>query len=193
MASFGPAIAYVLQDEGGYSPANAATGDPETNFGIIDTTARAYGWTGPMSALSLQTAKDIYQQEYWTGLDAVTDQRVATAILTYRVNMGVAGGTIVLQQALNQIGQDISIDGGFGPETLAAVNDSDPAVLLQAIVYAAKDRYHAIVDANPEKEPYLNGWLARADRILSIPAVQVAGAGLGLAIMGLVVFLGGRR
>lgn len=193
MASFEPAVAYVLQDEGGYSPANAATGDPETNWGIIDTTARAYGYTGPMSALPLQTAKDIYHQEYWTGLDAVKDQRVATAALTYRVNMGTYGGTLVLQRALNQVGAEVSEDGGFGPETLAAVNAVDPSTLLQAIVDSAVDHYQEIVTSNPKKAPYLDGWINRAERILSMPAVEAAGAGLGLLALGMVVFFAGRK
>jgi lysozyme family protein len=188
MANFAIAVNYLLEDEGGYSPYNPATGDPETNFGITDSVARDHGYTGPMRDMPLDTAKGIYYQSYWRGLDAIKDQKVATGIFTYRVNMGVSTGDTLLQRALNAMGAGIAVDGIMGPITIQAANMADPNILLDAVVSAAIAHYKDIVEAHPEKSVYLKGWINRAERLLRMPTFEVIG-GVVLAILAVMLLV----
>jgi lysozyme family protein len=173
MAKFEDAIDWILGHEGGYNP-----NDPSM-YGITYKTAEDYGYTGNIEDLDLQTAKDIYATEYWN-FDGVNGQAVATKILDICVNMGVSGGTKVLQETLNDLGQSVAVDGKFGPKTLSAVNAVDGSVLLQALAARQAIRYQEIVNANPAKAGYLDGWLKRAS---DLPTSIKVGGGIGIALV----------
>lgn len=178
MAQIGPALAFVLPHEGGYSNHPSDKGGP-TNYGITQETARRHGYTGDMRELTLDFAQQIYGAEYWPGLDDVENQAVASKILDLRVNFGVSGGNRIVQQAVNNLVEPpTAVDGRWGPDTLNSVNSCDPAMLLDELATVAAARYQAIADANPAQEVFLRGWLKRA---LDLPE-YVAG-GLGLVVL----------
>lgn len=199
MATFDNAIGFVLENEGGFqaNPNDAGNYDAAgqlvgTNFGITVKTARAYGWDGPMEDLPLTTAKAIYRERYWPGLEGIASDAVAAKILDYRVNFGVTGGTLIAQRAANLFeGVNIAEDGRHGPQTTAAINSIDPEAYMEALIGMAQARYQEIADSDPDKAGFLPGWLRRVVRVpLDHPG---SSALLLLVILGGVVLLGGRR
>ncbi len=173
MASFETAIPFILANEGGFqaNPADSGNYDADgnligTNYGISGQVARIYGYDGPMEQLPLETAKAIYYDLYWTGLDEIQSDAIATKILDYFVNFGRGGGTKIVQRAANEFeGINLAVDGGFGPATIGAVNSIDPIVLMDSLIAQATEQYKAIAASDPEKAGFLPGWMARVIRI----------------------------
>ncbi len=179
MASFDAALSFVLDNEGGFqaNPNDSGNYDTDgslqgTNFGITVKVAREYGWFGAMPDLPMDVAKAIYRDNYWdSAMNDLRSNAVAGKILDFRVNFGVAGGTLLAQQAANTFGAGIAEDGRFGPLTRNAIDDIDPTMYLQALIMAGRDRYQAIAAHDPEKAGFLSGWLAR---VVKIPAENPA-------------------
>jgi lysozyme family protein len=63
---------------------------------------------------------------------------------------------------VNTLGGSLTVDGGWGPMTVAAANAANQAALVQAFIAARVAHYQAIAAANPADQVYLKGWLARA-------------------------------
>lgn len=182
MAEFAPALEFVLPHEGGYSNNPNDTGG-ETMFGITAKVARAAGYTGPMRDLPLSVASDIYESQYWGGLDQVQDQAVASKILDMRVNFGVGGATRLVQIAVNGlVDPPTAVDGGWGPDTLASVNAAPPGDLLAALADVAAAHYQEIAARNPSQATFLGGWLKRAQDLPPLALAAVVGGG-GLAVL----------
>lgn len=55
-------------------------------------------------------------------------------------------------------------DGIVGPQTLSAINFSNPKVLIAAIKSEAAGYYRALVAKNSNQKKFLNSWLSRAYR-----------------------------
>jgi lysozyme family protein len=181
MAEFLPALMKTLAHEGGLSmnrkdPGNWYNGELiGTNYGISGAVARAYGYTGPMSDLPQETAAAIYQQEYWPGLENLDYQEVSNKAFDIFANFGRGNGTRILQEAANTLlDQPISVDGGFGQETLDAINSLDPNAYLRALAEEQAAWYRADVAKHPEKAGFLAGWIARANDVESV-IVRAAG------------------
>lgn len=94
------------------------------------------------------------------------------------VNAGIGSARRLLQQALNHLlltsdlaPPKLAVDGAIGHRTLVALNwvlmrpGLGMAGLIAAYRNAVKLRYKSIVRANPSQKRFLNGWLARADRL----------------------------
>ena len=173
MAVFSSAVPFVFRNEGGFqaNPNDPCNYDANgvligTNWGISGRVAREMGYQGRMEDLTKDQALDIYAGQYWSGLDGVESQPVATKLLDARVQFGVGGGTQVAQAALNQFeGVSVSVDGRFGPATLEAINSVDPGEYLQALCDAMAQRYRENVAREPAKAVFLEGWLSRAAKI----------------------------
>jgi lysozyme family protein len=164
----------IVGIEGGYSN-NPADRGGETIYGITVAVARAYGYTGAMKDMPRSTAIDIYRTRYWTQprFDQVNaiDAALAAKLLDIGVNMGQTTGVKFLQRALNVLNQqgksfpDVSVDGGLGPMTLAALQAFYAArgadghrVLLGMIASQQSVRYIEIAEANPSQESFEYGW-----------------------------------
>ena len=182
MASFQNALAFVNGNEGGFQndPNDSGNYDDAGNLlgtyrGITAKVARANGWEGAMEDLPDSLVDSIYRDQYWTPLmDSLVSDAVAAKILDYRVNFGQGGGTMIAQQAANEFqGVDIAVDGGLGPETVAAINSIDPTAYMGALIDVASNHYRAIALENPEKAGFLQGWLRRVVRVpLDHPAAS---------------------
>ena len=109
--------------------------------------------------------ESFYKAAFWNPyLAQVADDEVAKRVLDASVNMGEGTAVKLLQQAVNSfhVGNPLTVDGGWGPNTLTAVNAVNPATLVAAFKNARCEHYEAIVAANPAKAQYLPAWLARA-------------------------------
>jgi lysozyme family protein len=78
------------------------------------------------------------------------------------VNAGPGIAVRLLQQAINNLGGALVVDGAWGPATVAAANACDQTALVGAYRIVRQAYYQAVVDHNPASGPYLPGWEARA-------------------------------
>lgn len=172
MARFQDAIDTVLLHEGGYvNDPNDSGG--ATNYGVsdradgkvdglIDLDRDGVGDTAPKNLTRTQ-AIEYYRRFYWRSIyDGIAFQKLATKVFDFAVNMGHAAAHKLLQRALCKCGKTVTIDGNFGPATLAAVNQVNGPDLTAALCTEAEARYRAIVAAKPSQAKFLNGWIRRA-------------------------------
>jgi lysozyme family protein len=111
----------------------------------------------------LTAVQDFYQQSYWNNWYAqLVSDELAKRVFDFGVNGGSGTAVQTLQKAVNALGGSLTVDGGWGPMTLAAVNAADQAALVQAFIAARVAHYMAIVAGNPVDQKYLKGWLMRA-------------------------------
>jgi len=104
-----------------------------------------------------------YQAHFWNKwFGQLNSDDVAKRVFDFAVNGGSGTAVKTLQQAVNALGGSLTVDGGWGPHTVSAVNAADPDALVQAFIAARAAHYQAIVAANPADARYLKGWLARA-------------------------------
>lgn len=123
MSTFDQSFAVVIGTEGGFTRDPADPGNwtggavgkgvlGGTKYGI---SAAAYPGLD-IAGLTLEQAKDIYRRDYWSAVHG-DDVPASIALLLFdsAVNMGVGQAVRLLQQAVG-----VTVDGAFGPKTLAA-------------------------------------------------------------------------
>lgn len=162
MATFEPALAYMLKHEGGWSDDPYDKGGA-TNFGITFALAKRYGIDTETSLrlITPQQVATIYRCEFWK-FDGIQDQRVASKIFDMCVNMGPGHAIKLLQCALNSMGIMIKVDGVYGIHTQEATNSIAAISVLSALQEECSDYYKSVVDNNPSQRKFLKGWLNRA-------------------------------
>ena len=136
MAEFGPAIEFILANEGGWTDDPNDSGGA-TNFGITIGVARRHGieTKEELKAMPIEKAKAIYMEDYWGKmpiLSGLKSQAVATKVFDLCVNAGVFVAGRVLQKAINRCGGSVQADGIAGPITLNAANQIGEGPLLAA-------------------------------------------------------------
>jgi len=177
MAEFEPAFQRIIKLEGGYvnSPLDAGG---ETFSGISRKFNPTWpGWAvidqlkpanpnliGLNDAIHTNPTVTDFVRTFYHGiwnLDTVPSQEVANKLFAILVNFGSRQGTLILQKALAQLGQNVVQDGSLGAKTLAAVSQSDPIHLLQYLrAYSFIHRFH-VIQTHPEQEAFLEGWAIR--------------------------------
>lgn len=179
MADFNEAVPYVIRNEVGHAPDGGYTNDPddpggETKYGIC----RRDHPTVDIANLTLDGAVAILKAEYWD-YGPLRDERVAGKLLDLAVNLegtGKQGAAVkIAQQAANFACPETRLadlridalrtDGLYGPQTQYVLNLCDPDKLLLAMATFAAMHYRAIAAARPASAKYLNGWLARAQKL----------------------------
>ncbi len=127
-------------------------------------------WPGQYAAIAAlpqasrpAAVQAFYQAHYWNNwFQQLVSDEVAKRVFDFSVNGGAGTAVKTLQQAVNALGGNLVVDGGWGPATMAAANAADQNALVQAFIAARVAHYRAIVAANPADVPYLNAWIARA-------------------------------
>ena len=155
-------IGAVLEHEGGLAD------DPDDPGGITKygISLRSYPHLGRdgIRNLTIPQAKDIYYGDWWLKLrcPSIQGDRIAQKYLDTSVNVGKTAGTQILQRALREVGQPVTVDGKIGPQTLGAVNQTDPDALLNAMRRLQAAHYESLIRRNPKREKFRRGWMARA-------------------------------
>jgi len=154
MANFEPAIAQVLQHEGGYVDHPNDPGG-ETNFGI---SRRSYPGTD-IAHLTLQDASEIYRDDFWQPIrgEDIRSQDVATNLLDFAVNSGVSRAVKTVQRLVG-----VAQDGQIGPRTLAAINGQDGLNLNLRLCLDRVQFYTELAARRAEFRGFLVGWVRRA-------------------------------
>jgi lysozyme family protein len=171
----------LIQREGPYVNHPADKGGP-TTWGLTETTARAYGYTGAMPDLPMTFAGEVYEKRYWheprfDELDDI-DAQLAVKLFDIGVNYGQAMGVLWLQRALNVLNQegklwpDLKRDGRLGTMTfyalktfLAQRGDAGRQVLHDMIEAQQSVRYIELAEAKASQEEFEYGWQRRASAV----------------------------
>ena len=149
----------LVGDSGNYNSLGQRVG---TNFGI---SAKTYeSWIGrppsiaDMKAITKPVALQIYRKWFWDEIhaDQINNQSVANLIVDHNVNGGYKVIEKAVQRVLNEkFNKGLTVDGVFGPKTLAAINSVDQQILFDGIVAERRKIYNQIGGE------FLNGWLNR--------------------------------
>ena len=161
MSKFREFISGVLQREGGAQ----ITDDPDDPGGVTKFGLSARG-TGldpeTIKALTEREAIELYRENYYkpSKCDKLPE-RLQEPYFDTAVNCGISRATKILQQAANnknKKGQQITIDGRIGPNTVKAVQNLE-AERLRA--YRVR-HYVDIINKKPFLEKFFYGWFRRA-------------------------------
>jgi len=162
MAEFMPAFERMIVNEGGYV-LHTVAGDKGgmTYAGIARNRWPQWaGWSVLDAGGEPQAdlVRGFYRANFWAALrlDEVNDQDVARTLFDFGVNAGT--GTAA---KLAQIVLGTTPDGRMGPKTLAALNNTDPALFLARYALAKLARYEQIVTRDRSQGKFLLGWLRR--------------------------------
>lgn len=172
--SFDQAFVRTLGAEGGYSN-NPADPGGKTLWGITEAVARAHGYNGIMSEMSMATAKGIYRDGYWDLLHLADIDKLSPAIsaemFDTAVNMGASVPVPFLQRALNAFNRqgkaypDMPVDGLVGARTIDALRryllarpTDGERVMLSVLNAQQGERYLKIVERRPASEDFVYGW-----------------------------------
>ena len=175
----------IVAREGGF------VNDPDdpggaTNFGVTIHTMRRLGLdlTGDgrvteadVRALTRAQAIDIYIEHYFRRPRiAELPEPLWATVFDMQVNAG-SNAVRILQRLLNDMGQDVVVDGIIGPQTIRATHaahDSAPAHMVDAYGIARRNYYYAIADRRPASRKYARrrdggkgGWITRAEEFIS--------------------------
>ena len=175
LTSYQKAFQKVVIIEGGYSNNPNDLGG-QTMFGITEAVARAAGYMGDMSKLSLDIASNIYYSRYWDKMQlndiCRMSEDLAIELFDTGVNMGIAHAIMFLQQALNAFNNqgtlysDIKEDGVIGRNTITALHSfyakrgaKGGQVLLKALNVLQGARYIDLSQKRQANETFVFGWM----------------------------------
>jgi hypothetical protein len=102
-----------------------------------------------------------YIQGYTSPLVEKLPQALQPFTQDLAFNRGLGGATKYIQQGLNTLGQKVTVDGGFGPKTLAAINQVEPKALMRAASQAQLEDEYRKVSENPERKKLIAGLESR--------------------------------
>lgn len=153
------AVNVVLKDEGGYVFDKNDSGG-ETNYGI---SKRSYP-NVDIKKLTRDQAIDIYYKDFWCKgpYELLADAALASKVFNTSVNTGQNRAIKLLQQAANDQGAHLTIDGLAGPKTIAAINAMYGPAVLASYREVQESFYLAIIAKDPTQAKFKNGWLKRA-------------------------------
>lgn len=136
-----------------------------TAYGITIPTLKAGRAAGVVEhsnicKLTKDEAKLIYKKNFW---DRYGWGEVAwpACLCCLDISINHGGFAWILQRACVDCGQNIVVDGKYGPKTFAAAKTCDAVALAKAIVKRRKTYYENIVAKTPSQKVFLNGWLRR--------------------------------
>ncbi|MCC1480026.1 holin-associated N-acetylmuramidase [Roseibaca sp. Y0-43] len=171
----------IVAREGGF------VNDPDdpggaTNFGVTIHTLRrlrpgARVGVEDVRGLTRDDAVEIYLEHYFARprIGELPQPLWATVFDMY-VNAG-ANAVRILQRLLNDMGQDVAVDGAIGPQTIAAAHrayDMAPNHMVDAYGIARRDYYYRLADQRPASRKFARrrdggkgGWITRAEEFIS--------------------------
>jgi len=175
----------IVRREGGYVNDPDDPGGP-TNYGVTLHTMRRLGLdltgdgqvsSADVKALTKPQAVEIFIDHYFRAprIDALPQPLQAT-VFDMHVNAG-ANAIKLLQRLLNDMGQDVAVDGKIGAHTIrasyAAYTDA-PDYMADAYGIARRSYYYDLADRRPASRKYARrrdggkgGWIRRAEEFVS--------------------------
>ncbi len=134
---------------------NPADPGGATNMGITQADMTGIN----IAELTVTQAETYYDEHYWKSLySEIEDQFVANKLFDMGVLFGVGTAVQMLQGILK-----LTVDGVFGPQTLAAVNGADSFSLLVAYKTVLVQHAINIGAEHPEEREFVVGWMRRVN------------------------------
>ncbi|MEY2539276.1 MAG: hypothetical protein QOG67_3016 [Verrucomicrobiota bacterium] len=133
-----------------------------TKYGI-DKSAHPNLSVSDIENLTQAQATAIYKKENWQDTHAVDlPKRFAQVVFDMSVLDGTSRAIRALQRAVGT-----NVDGGVGPQTIAATNDAagtnaKQSAALEMMFDIREQRYRDLVVTKPNLQRYLQGWLNRS-------------------------------
>jgi len=164
------AVKYTFEHEGGYNHIKEDRGGA-TNFGMsfnllkllkLDVNKDGVVDINDIKELTMEQAEDIYYNNFWRPAYEVFHEKVGIKVFDVAVNAGHKRAHILLQRALNKLGERVVEDGMLGRETIGTVSKYTEAQVLEKYCEVQADFYNDIVKRNPSQRKFINGWLNRA-------------------------------
>jgi type VI secretion system secreted protein VgrG len=91
--------------------------------------------------------------------------RVQQKLFDTSVHAGRKRAVTLLQEALNQLGGKLAVDGKLGPKTRVATCGQSEQAILAALSSRQAVFYQNIVRRDPSQQKFLKAWLRRAQWI----------------------------
>ena len=91
-----------LKKEGTFSNNKYDSGG-KTMYGITESVARQYGYTGNISKLTKDIAIEIYSKLYWRKEFELFEENIAEFLFDCNINHGYKGMSIILQKSINYL------------------------------------------------------------------------------------------
>jgi lysozyme family protein len=124
-----------------------------------------------LRALTDAQAGIIYKARYWDKLrgDEIANQGLAELLVDFYVSAGNVAVS-ALQQALNELGKALPVNGVFDDATFAALDASPAPDLFSRLREVRVNYYTALATRSPALQPFLQGWLNRANSFVESPS-----------------------
>ena len=163
--TFDEIIEVVLAHEGGY------VDDPDdrggaTNFGVTQASFSKYKGRDvtkdEIKNMTVEDAKACYRQDFWdpARVDQF-DEDLREVYFDMVVNHGQRNAVKIIQQAANNRGAGIDVDGLIGPATIrSAGNVSKEDILLERTMFYANLCFNGSKYANRKSQnKFMRGWV----------------------------------
>jgi lysozyme family protein len=116
--------------------------------------------------LTLEQAKDIYRKRYWDPLkpERIKSEIVQLEVFDTAVNCGLHTAQLIVQRALNFLGETLEEDGDMGSITVGALNrwiEKDPQALFKCLNGFQFIHYVEIVKSHADQKLFSRGWMKR--------------------------------
>jgi lysozyme family protein len=158
-------IEHIIKLEGGFSDHPKDPGG-RTNMGITQTTYNKFYGEGEKDVKDLSKAEAIafYKQYLHVNgvLDITSHPGIAAVVCDITVNSGKRTAIRILQRAINNSGGFCVVDGLWGIQTKAALENCSETQVMSALLTARLDFYSDIIEVNPNLEVFRKGWANRA-------------------------------
>jgi lysozyme family protein len=107
----------------------------------------------------------IYHDEYWvpSKVESLLSQPLANSVFDMAFNHWIVVATECLQRACADCGKSVTVDGKFGPVTLATADSCDEVSIVNAYAEERKAVYREDAQNHPQETEFLDGWLSRAE------------------------------
>jgi hypothetical protein len=157
--------------QGNLSVYKLPTGDMGGNFEVAGINDRyhpeAFKAISSLPAQERAKAAAEYIQGYTAPLVEKLPQALQPFTQDLAFNRGLGGATKYIQQGLNALGQNVAVDGGMGPKTLAAINQVEPRALMRAASDAQLQDEYKRAELDPNRKKFIPGLEARIRNRLS--------------------------
>lgn len=130
-----------------------------------------------MQNLTEKEALDIYYNKYWLPIkgDSIKSQTIANFLADMKSSAG-GNGVKQLQEALNNLGENVSVDGSVGNNTVEAINRQNTAKLNNEFRNEMIAYYNSI--GGGTNSQFLKVWLNSLDK--DYPEMSVTADKMGL-------------
>lgn len=150
----------ILMELEGWDKLTDDSNDPGglTKFGI---SKKSYPHLD-IENLTLEDAKEIYRRDFWMKASSrIIKQGLGIKLFTVAVLTGVNTAVKLMQDACNQFGHNLTLDGIMGPKTAYCINSFRHPKAIEEMFEANVTFY---VRGLEHAKPWLAGWLMRIDK-----------------------------